>query len=100
MEYVTLNNGVKMPIEGFGVFQVQDPTVCEQAVTDALNVGYRLIDTAAAYFNEEAVGAALKKSDIPRQDLFITTKLWVQDAGTKTPKRPFRPLLKNWDLII
>lgn len=66
MEYVTLNNGVKMPIEGFGVFQVQDPTVCEQAVTDALNVGYRLIDTAAAYFNEEAVGAALKRYSSPR----------------------------------
>lgn len=62
MEFVTLSNGVKMPLEGFGVFQVTDAAVCEQAVTDALSVGYRLIDTAAAYFNEEAVGAALKKS--------------------------------------
>lgn len=98
MEYVTLNNGVKMPIEGFGVFQVQDPTVCEQAVTDALNVGYRLIDTAAAYFNEEAVGAALKKSDIPRQDLFITTKLWVQDAGYENAKKAFQTSLEKLGL--
>lgn len=98
MEYVTLNNGVKMPIEGFGVFQVQDPTVCEQAVTDALSVGYRLIDTAAAYFNEEAVGAALKKSDIPRQDLFITTKLWVQDAGYENAKKAFQTSLEKLGL--
>ena len=65
MEFVTLNNGVKMPLEGFGVFQVPDAAVCEQAVSDAIAAGYRLIDTAAAYFNEEAVGAAIAKSGVP-----------------------------------
>ncbi len=89
MEFVTLNNGVKMPIEGFGVFQVPEAEVCEQAVSDALAVGYRLIDTAAAYFNEEAVGAAIRKSGIPREELFITTKLWVQDAGYENAKKAF-----------
>ena len=86
MDYVTLNNGVKMPMEGFGVFQVPDPVQCEQAVLDAIDVGYRLIDTAAAYMNEQAVGAAIAKSGVPREELFITTKRWVQDAregGTK-----------------
>ncbi|MCC8160918.1 MAG: aldo/keto reductase [Oscillospiraceae bacterium] len=79
MEYVTLNNGVKMPILGFGVFQVPDPAVCEKAVLNAIASGYRLIDTAAAYMNEEAVGNAIKKCGVPREELFITTKLWVQD---------------------
>ncbi|MCD8181474.1 MAG: aldo/keto reductase [Firmicutes bacterium] len=79
MEYVALNNGVKMPILGFGVFQVPDPAVCEKAVLDAIAAGYRLIDTAAAYMNEEAVGNAIKKCGVPREELFITTKLWVQD---------------------
>lgn len=79
MEYVTLNNGVKMPILGFGVFQVPDPAVCEKAVLDAIASGYRLIDTAAAYMNEEAVGNAIKKCGVLREELFITTKLWVQD---------------------
>lgn len=79
MEYVTLNNGVKMPILGFGVFQVPDHAVCEKAVLDAIDVGYRLIDTAAAYMNEEAVGKAIEKCGVPREELFITTKLWVQD---------------------
>lgn len=100
MEYVTLNNGVKMPIEGFGVFQVQDPTVGEQAVTDALNVGYRLIDTAAAYFNEEAVGAALKKAIFLAKTYLLQPNFGFRTQDTKTPKRLFRPLLKNWDLII
>ncbi len=89
MEYVTLSNGVKMPMEGFGVFQVPEAAVCEQAVRDALEAGYRLIDTAAAYFNEEAVGAAIKKSDIPREELFVTTKLWIQDAGYENAKKAF-----------
>ena len=71
MEYVTLSNGVKMPLEGFGVFQVPEAAICEQAVGEALSVGYRLIDTAAAYFNEEAVGAAIRKSGVPREELFI-----------------------------
>lgn len=90
MEYVTLNNGVKMPMEGFGVFQVPEVDVCEQAVLDAIKTGYRLIDTAAAYFNEEAVGAAIKKSGIPREELFITTKLWIQDAGYENAKKAFQ----------
>ena len=79
MHTVTLNNGVEMPILGFGVFQV-GPEETEKAVSDALAAGYRSIDTAAAYRNEEAVGAAIAKSGIPRDQLFITTKLWVQDA--------------------
>ena len=78
MQTVCLNNGVQMPLEGFGVFQVPDAAQCEQAVSDALEAGYRLIDTAAAYMNEEAVGNAIRTSDIPRKDLFITTKLWVR----------------------
>lgn len=90
MEYVTLNNGVKMPLEGFGVFQVPEAEICEQAVSQALAAGYRLIDTAAAYLNEEAVGNAIRKSGIPRQDLFITTKLWIQDAGYENAKKAFQ----------
>ncbi len=90
MDYKTLNNEVKMPMEGFGVFQVPDAAVCEQAVSDALETGYRLIDTAAAYFNEEAVGRAVKKSSVPRENLFITTKLWIQDAGYENTKKAFQ----------
>ena len=90
MEYATLNNGVKMPMEGFGVFQVPEAAVCEQAVSDALAVGYRLIDTAAAYFNEEAVGTAIQKSGIAREELFLTTKLWIKDAGYESAKRAFQ----------
>jgi 2,5-diketo-D-gluconate reductase A len=86
MHNVTLNNGVAMPILGFGVFQVPDPAQCEQVVADALATGYRLIDTAAAYLNEEAVGKAIRASGVPREDLFITTKLWIQDAGDHTTK--------------
>ncbi len=98
MEYVTLNNGVKMPMEGFGVFQVPDPKQCEQAVLDAISVGYRLIDTAAAYMNEEAVGAAIKKSGACREDLFITTKLWVSDASYDKAKQAFETSLKKLGL--
>lgn len=90
MDYAILNNGVKMPMQGFGVFQVPEAQVCEQAVSDALAAGYRLIDTAAAYLNEEAVGEAIKKSKIPREELFITTKLWVQDAGYENAKKAFQ----------
>lgn len=83
MEYITLNNGISMPLEGFGVFQVTDPSVCEASVYDAIEMGYRLIDTAAVYGNEEAVGAAVRRAIsnglVKREDLFITTKLWVQD---------------------
>lgn len=87
MEYTVLNNGVRMPLEGFGVFQVSDLAQCEQAVIDAIASGYRLIDTAAAYMNEEAVGAAIRKSDVPREELFITSKLWVQDATYEGAKQ-------------
>lgn len=95
MEYVTLNNGVKMPMLGFGVFQIADADVCEQAVYDALMTGYRLIDTAAVYGNEEAVGRAIKRSGISREELFITTKLWVQDAGYEKTKKAFETSLSN-----
>lgn len=98
MEYISLNNGVKMPLEGFGVFQVPNSEVCETAVSDAIESGYRLIDTAAAYKNEEAVGAAIKNSGVKRCDLFITTKLWVQDAGYEAAKRTFETSLKKLGL--
>lgn len=98
MEYITLNNGIKMPMEGFGVFQVPDSKQCEQAVLDAVESGYRLIDTAAAYMNEEAVGAAIQKSGVKRSDLFITTKLWVQDASYADAKKAFETSLKKLGL--
>ena len=98
MEYVTLNNGVEMPLEGFGVFQVPDAAQCEQAVLDAIGSGYRLIDTAAAYMNEQAVGAAIKKCGVPREELFITTKLWVQDAGYEEAKKAIWRSLDNLGL--
>jgi len=78
---VTLNNGIQMPILGFGVFQIADPKECERSVIDAIGAGYRLIDTATSYMNEEAVGRALRASGVPRAELFVTTKLWVQDTG-------------------
>ncbi len=95
MDFVTLNNGVKMPLEGFGVFQVPDPSQCEQAVLDAIATGYRLIDTAAAYMNEQAVGTAIKKCGVPREELFITTKLWVQDASYEGAKKAIETSLNN-----
>ncbi len=98
MEYVTLNNGIKMPLEGFGVFQVPDPAQCEQAVLDAIASGYRLIDTAAAYMNEEAVGKAIAKCKVPREELFITTKLWVQDAGYEEAKKAIQTSLDKLGL--
>lgn len=98
MEYVKLNNGVEMPMEGFGVFQVSDLSVCERAVLDAVEVGYRSIDTAAAYFNEKAVGSALKKCGVAREELFITTKLWIQDAGYENAKKAFETSLKKLGL--
>lgn len=95
MKEVILNNGVKMPILGFGVFQINDPLECEQAVVDAIEIGYRLIDTAASYLNEEAVGNGIKRSGIPREELFITTKLWVQDTGYEKTKRAFNLSLER-----
>lgn len=81
MQKVTLNNGIEMPILGYGVFQIPDPRECERCVVDAIDAGYRLIDTATSYLNEEAVGRGIRSSRAPRGDLFVTTKLWVQDAG-------------------
>ncbi|CAN7254747.1 aldo/keto reductase [Acidovorax sp. LjRoot117] len=81
MQHVTLNNGVQMPILGFGVFQISDAQECARSVVDAIETGYRLIDTAASYMNEEAVGMGLKASGVARDQLFVTSKLWVQDAG-------------------
>ena len=98
MEYVTLNNGLKMPQMGFGVFQVPEADVCEKAVLDAIASGYRLIDTAAAYGNEEAVGAAIAKCGVPRAELFITTKLWVQDASYEAAKKAIETSLKKLGL--
>ena len=98
MDDITLNNGVKMPPEGFGVFQIPGPTQCEQAVLDAISFGYRLIDTAAAYMNEQAVGAALKKCGVPREELFVTTKLWVQDASYEGAKAAIQRSLDNLSL--
>lgn len=98
MDYVTLNNGVKMPILGFGVWQIPDADECEKSVYEALMAGYRLIDTAAAYLNEEAVGRAIKRSGMPREELFVTTKLWVQDTGYERTKKAFEKSLKRLQL--
>ena len=98
IETVKLNNGVEMPLEGFGVFQVPDPAVCEQAVLDAIATGYRLIDTAAAYMNEEAVGRAIAKCGVPREELFVTTKLWVQDASYEGAKKAIETSLQKLGL--
>ncbi|MFC5452558.1 aldo/keto reductase [Paenibacillus aestuarii] len=98
MQKVILNNGVEMPILGFGVFQIADPNECEQSVYDAIMAGYRLIDTAASYQNEEAVGRAIKRSDVAREELFITTKLWVQDTGYEHTKKAFEKSLKKLQL--
>ena len=98
MQKIILNNGVEMPILGFGVYQVPDAEECERSVLDAIHAGYRLIDTAAAYMNEEAVGNAIKKSGVARGELFITTKLWVQDAGYESAKRAFEKSMKKLQL--
>lgn len=97
MKTVKLNNGIEMPVLGFGVYQVE-PKEAEQVVADALQTGYRSLDTAAAYENEEAVGRAIKSSGIPREELFITTKLWVQDAGYENAKKAFEKSLKKLQL--
>ena len=98
MQQVVLNNGVAMPILGFGVFQVPDPAECERSVADAIATGYRLIDTAQSYGNEEAVGQAIKKSGVPREELFITTKLWIQSDGYEGTKKAFDTSLKKLNL--
>jgi len=95
---VTLNNGVTMPILGFGVFQVPDPEECERSVYEAIRTGYRLIDTAAAYRNEEAVGRAIQRGGVPREELFVTTKLWIQDAGYDPTQQAFDLSLRRLGL--
>jgi len=98
LQTVTLNNGVEMPILGFGVYQINDEDVCEETVYNALVEGYRLIDTAAVYENEEAVGRAIKRSGVPREEIFVTTKLWIQDAGYESAKKAFETSLKKLQL--
>ncbi len=98
MQTIKLNNGVDMPLLGFGVFQIPDAQECEGSVLEAINTGYRLIDTAAAYGNEEAVGKAIKKSGVAREELFITTKLWIQDAGYESAKKAFERSMQRLGL--
>src|SRR5271167_1215062 len=98
MQKVLLNNGLEMPILGFGVFQMTDLKECETSVRDAIQAGYRLIDTAASYENEEAVGNAIKQSGVSRQELFVTTKLWLADAGDEKTKRAFDRSLQRLGL--
>lgn len=98
MEYVSLNNGMKMPVIGFGVFQITDKEECERVVLDAIDVGYRLIDTAQAYGNEEAVGEAIAKSSVPREELFITTKVWISNSGYEKAKASIEFSLKKMKL--
>ena len=98
MKKIVLNNGVEMPILGFGVFQIEDLAECERSVRDAIDVGYRLIDTAASYGNEEAVGNAIRTSAVPRSDLFVTTKLWIADTGYEKTKRAFDRSMKRLQL--
>lgn len=94
MQKVKLNNGIEMPIIGFGVYQINDLELCEKSVYEALMAGYRSIDTAAIYMNESAVGKAIKRSGIKREELFITTKLWIQDTGYEKTKRAFEKSLE------
>lgn len=98
MKYVTLNNGVKMPILGYGVYQIEDLKECERCVLDAIEVGYRLIDTAQTYGNEEAVGRAIKKCNVPREELFITTKVWISNAGYEKAQTSIEESLKKLQL--
>jgi diketogulonate reductase-like aldo/keto reductase len=98
MQNVVLNNGVQMPIVGFGVYQIADTEECERSVYEAIRAGYRLIDTAAAYQNEEAVGKAIEKSGVPREEIFVTTKLWIQDAGCESTKKAFEISLNKLQL--
>lgn len=98
MPAVALNNGIQMPMLGFGVFQVPDPAECERSVRDAINVGYRLLDTAASYGNEEAVGTAIKAHGIARSELFVTTKLWIEDASYEGAKAAFERSINKLQL--
>lgn len=95
MNMIKLNNGVKMPLCGFGVFQITDQMMCERSVLSALETGYRMIDTAACYGNEKAVGNAIQKSGIDRKEIFLVSKVWIQDAGYKKTKISFEKTLRN-----
>ena len=95
MEYITLNNGVKMPVLGYGVYQVPDLEECERCVLDAISIGYRSIDTAQAYNNEQAVGNAIVKCGVPREELFITTKVWISNGGYEKAKASIEESLKK-----
>ncbi|TDS25967.1 aldo/keto reductase [Halanaerobium congolense] len=97
METVKLNNGLEMPILGYGVYQIDDLELCEECVYNALETGYRLIDTAAVYQNEEAVGKAINRSNVDRESIFLTTKLWVQDTGYERTKEAFEKSLQRLD---
>lgn len=98
MEYITLNNGVKMPKAGFGVFQIKDKEECVRVVLDAIDAGYRLIDTAQSYGNEEAVGEAIAQTSVPREELFITTKVWISNYGYEKAKASVEESLKKMQL--
>ena len=98
MKKIILNNGVEMPILGFGVFQITDEAECERSVVEAIESGYRHIDTAASYMNEEAVGKGIKRSGVPREELFITSKLWIQKNGYEGTKKAFENSLKRLQL--
>ncbi len=98
MEFVELNNGVRMPILGYGTFQITDEQECERCVLDAIEIGYRLIDTAQAYGNEAAVGKAIKKCGIPREELFVTTKVWISNAGYEKAKKSIEESLARLQL--
>lgn len=98
MQHVTLNNGVVMPMLGYGVFQIPDPQECERCVAEAIDTGYRLIDTAASYLNEEAVGRGIRNARVPRPDLFVTTKLWVQDTGYERTQQAIDKSLRRLQL--
>lgn len=98
MEYTILNNGVKMPLVGLGVMEIENGKAGERVILDALEAGYRMIDTATVYFNEETVGAAIKKSGVPREEIFITSKFWAQDAGYEDTKKAFQLSLEKMGL--
>lgn len=98
MEYITLNNGIKMPAVGFGVFQIEDKEECVRVVLDVIESGYRLIDTAQSYGNEEAVGEAIKKTSLPREELFITTKVWISNYGYENTKKSVEESLRKMQL--
>jgi 2,5-diketo-D-gluconate reductase A len=98
MKHVTLNNDLQMPIVGFGVFQIADANECRRSVIDAIETGYRLIDTAASYMNEEAVGKGIRASGIPREELFVTSKLWVQETGYERTQQAIDKSLRRLQL--